>query len=255
MPTFGEVEALMDPPTKRLFLRLVENHLAHIEQGCTYFVANVATGLRIMASHGGINPDGATMLRFDDLASWGLLRRRHSRSGPAFTVPPEAVRFYRYLSGASRSAVAAVEAATVRESGAGSTFAMQHPEAAHHLDEAVLLLSSNDSALTVVNELGGHLRSALHMVASSVLTDYSESPEKAVETLVRRTSDSDFHADPATAKLAAFAQEVLREAMRLDHIRDDEHLHRPFQGWEEMRRAVFLTTVCCIELGGLAGRV
>lgn len=72
---------------------------------------------------------------------------------------------------------------------------------------------------------------------------------------MNRTKDSDFHADPATAKLADFAQEVLRRAQRLDHVRDEEHKDRPFQGWEEMRLAVTLATVACTELARLKGTV
>jgi hypothetical protein len=254
--TYAEVESIMEPPTRRLFLRLVENHLAHVDKGCTYHVAQSINGdVHLIASHGAVDPDGITVNRLEDLQSWGLIRSRSGGRDITFTIPATAIGFYRYLSGAMDGAVTAVAERSARESAVGSTFANAHPEASHHLNEANLLLSNNDTALTVVNEVGSHLRSALHLVASAVLGDPTIGPEQAVREIVSRTSGSDFHADPATAKLAALAEEVLREAQRLDHVRDDEHKERPFQGWEELRRAVTLTVVTCTELAYLKGRL
>lgn len=252
--TYAQVKDGMDPPTRRLFLRLVENHLAHVDEGCTFHVVQFMGGtIDLSASHGAVSAEGVTMNRIEDLRGWGLIRYKRSKHGGTFSIPPDAVRFYRFLSESDAGAIESVEARATRETTPGSSFAANHPEAAEHLRQANLLLSDNDTAFTVVNEIGSHLRSALHTVSAAVLSDYTGSPEQALAEIVKRTKNSDFHADPAAAKLADFVQEVLREAQRLDHVRDEEHLGRPFGGWQEMRRAVTLTTVACTELALLAG--
>lgn len=254
--TFGEVKDGMDPPTRRLFLRLVESHLAHVDQGCTYHVSQFINGTTdVAASYGNVSSEGVNMNRIEDLHTWGPIRYRSTQHGGNFSIPPDGVRFYRYLSESEAGAVEATEARASRETSSGSLFAGSHADAAEHLREANLLLSNNDTALTVVNEIGSHLRSALHSVSAAVLSDYAGGPEQALAEIVKRTNGSDFHADPAAAKLAAFAQEVLREAQRLDQVRDEEHRDRPLQGWEEMRRAVTLATVACTELARLEGSI
>lgn len=256
--TYEEILSEMDAPTRTLFLRIVENHLANLEQDPEFHVMDVASGVVVQPSEGTLNTEGMTKNRIADLIEWGFLRQlRFGRNGRGFTVAvkPIAINFYRYLSESDAGAPEATEARATREASAGSTFANAHPDAAEHLREANLLLSSNDAALTIVNEVGGHLRSAIHAVSSAVLDDETVGPEHSLAEIVKRTAGSHFHADPAAAKLAAFAEEVLREAQRLDHVRDEEHRDRPFQGWEEMRRAVTLATVACTELALLQGKV
>jgi hypothetical protein len=81
-----------------------------------------------------------------------------------------------------------------------------------------------------------------------MLDEFNGSPEDSIAELMRRHSGSQLHNDPATAKLAVFAEEVLRQAQRLTHIDDEAHKGRNLTGWSELRRAVFLTAVACQQL-------
>ncbi len=256
--TYNELAEQMDAPTQRLLLRIVENHLRHLESSPEFHVIPTGRGMILQPSAGELNTEGVSENRMADLIDWGLLRQiRHARGGRGYTaaVKAEAVGFYRFLDGSSVGAIEATQSRATRETSAESVFSASHPDAATHLREANLLLSNNDAEVTVVIEVGSHLRAALHAVAAAVITDYTGSPEKALGEIVRRLRDTDLHADAAAAMLADYAHEVLQEAQRLDHVKDEEHKGRTWQGWEEMRRAVALATVACTELAHLKGSV
>ena len=250
--TYEEVAELLDVPTRRVFTSLVEHHLQHLDEGCEFMFIKTMGGGFLRSTAGALSIDGFNDGRIRELLRLNLVSEiGYSKNATRFEVTAQSVKFYRYLQQQVGEVVDQVTQSSFHETSDGTRFARHHPEAARRLRTARDLLAIESDLKTTATDIGPHLRAALLDVASTKLIDFEGSPERSIDELVRRTCGRHEHADPATALLAQYAQEVLRQAQRLTHLKDEEHKERALTGWKELQRSVRLATVACAELAAL----
>ena len=182
-----------------------------------------------------------------DLSSRGLLRvRRHDRRGdPQYELTADARDFELWRRGLP-SPIEQVERAVVQlVDDAG--FAERHPSAAKHLRTAFEMLSTRGLDLADTTIVGDHLRKALIDVAGAAAN--LQSPDENLERVLRRPRvAATERADAATAMLIDLTLAVIHLGHAIEHVRDEINEQRLPADFETMRRAAFLTAVCCYEL-------
>jgi hypothetical protein len=183
----------------------------------------------------------------NDLSSRGLLRiSRYDRRGdPQFELPADARDFERWRRGLP-SPVQQVEREVlqfVNDLGFGD----RHPTAAKHLRAAFGLLTGSQLDVVDTTIVGDHLRKALIDVggAAAAISDPDENLERVFRP--RRVAAAE-RADTAVAMLIDFALALMSLDHSIEHVRDEISEHREPADVDTIRRAAFLTAVCCYEL-------
>lgn len=236
------------PQTERLLGEFVESRLA--DDGAEFFEIRTGAGYQLLSTSS-LGVADPTPSAVNDLIRYGLLRigRHDSRGGRVLEVDGQALVFRRWLLERRGNAVAQVED-EVRRFMDSPAFAASHGSAARHLDRAFELLWTGAIDDATVSELGGHLRTALIECAATSI-GLPQPDEDLQSVLDRLRSKSTRRGDLAVVGLADFAAAVMREDQRLTHVRDERVRDREPVDWMELRRAAFLTAVCCHELAFL----
>lgn len=202
----------------------------------------------ILSSAGvSIATDRSSSSVLSDLSSRSLLRvRRYDRRGdPQYELTADARDFERWRRGLP-SPIEQVERAVVqlvKDDG----FAERHPSAAKHLHAAFEMLSVRTLDLADTTIVGDHLRKALIDVAGASAN--LQSPDENLERVLRRPRVAAAErADAATALLIDLTLAVVHLGHAIEHVRDEINEQRPPADLETVRRAAFLTAVCCYEL-------
>jgi len=183
----------------------------------------------------------------NDLASRGLLRlARYDRRGdPQFELPANAREFERWRRGLP-SPVQQVERDVLRlVSDAG--FAERHPSASKHLRAAFDLFGGASFDLADTTIIGDHLRKALIDVSGAA--SGQPTPDENLERVLRpRRVAAAERADTAVAMLIDLTLALVSLDHSIEHVRDEISEGRKPADAETIRRAAFLTAVCCYEL-------
>jgi hypothetical protein len=182
-----------------------------------------------------------------DLAAKGLLRvARYDRRGdPQYELPSDARDFVTWRRGLP-SPIRHVERAAVQlVDDAG--FTDRHPTASKHLRAAFEMLASAPLDIPDLTIIGDHLRKALVDVAGAAagLANPDENLERVLRP--RRIAAAD-RADVAVAMLIDLTLALVNLDHSIEHVRDEIVEQRPPAAGDTIRRAAFLTAVCCHEL-------
>ena len=214
-----------------------------------WFMANQAMGDEAIWSSEG--PDipvaRSSSSLLNDLHDQGLVRvARYDRNGWAqYELPADARDFERWRRGLP-SPAEQVETDVLRVvDDAG--FAERHPDAAKHLRAAFELLAAFPLDLPDTRIFGEHLRKALIDVAGAAAgLPASDEDLQRVFKPVRQSAAR--RADVAVAMLVDLCRAVLSLNHGVEHVSDELTDRRVPAGPETLRRAAFLTAVCCYEL-------
>lgn len=252
---FTDIASRITVEAEQLFNEMVETHLAS-EPGHRFFMAHVTNRGMHMQFVGQTSVPFEDQLidepALDDLRGYNLVRRKSTRQNTtSYNISGEAIRFHAWLRNHRGKPLESIEVAA-RRLVSGDAFASSHSTTAYHLEQAMGLLWSEGTADNkVAVELGMHLRSALIDVVGD-LTGTTSKPEDVAGNLTgwlaRRPTDRESKAIASLVQLAIDTQSLNQ---RVTHIRDDMSKGESPLTWEEMRRATFLTVVCCNELARL----
>lgn len=215
--------------------------------GCWFMASPSMGGDEIWSSSGptiATARSSSSVLR--DLREQGLLRvGRQGRDGPQYELPSKAREFEEWRRGLP-SPVEQVEQTVLRlVDDAG--FVDRHPHAAKHLRAAFELLAAAPLDVPDTTITGDHLRKALiDVVGLAVGLDTSDEDLERVFKPVRRSAAE--RADLATVRLVDLCRAVFSLAHAVEHVRDEVTAGRDPADAEVLRRAAFLTALCCYEL-------
>ena len=252
MTTYGEIAEMITPEGEELFYSMIDAHLAAAGAPHRYWLGHLMQdGYRLMfVGDETLWPQRPVdRSALEDLIGWGLIRRRPAGRDPHFDIPAQSIRFHRFLRSQRGQPVDTVER-SARNFVEGAFFAQRHPLAAGHLTKAFELLWSDSLDHKTVSELGGHLRSALIEVVTA-LAGPSKDPEAVNARLRDWLAAQESLEDRSAAALVEYVNAVQHVNQRLTHIRDEEGKGRPTVQWSELRRACFMSSGCCYELGQL----
>lgn len=234
--TYDEVDARLSDEARELLMQMVDLHLSATNNRHFEYLATLDGSTRLLFARGGeVGCDESTLR---DLSSLGLIRQVAHRR---FDVPHQAVKFAQWLR-SKATPVQTVEAEVLRRLSAFDNDQTNEPST-HHLREAGSLLWSDEATQPkAIAEIGIHLRSALQLAACRIV---GGNPERALDAL-----STYFQTDSARHELAldAWLLTTYRLTQRLAHIRDEIAKGRAASSRDELRSAVFLTTVMCAEL-------
>ncbi len=251
MATFADVLRQLTPEAKDLLVRMVDAHLASDPGDREFFTVRTGAGTgMIFTGNAPFNGEQIDRTALNDLSQTQAIRLlRHDRHrNPVFDIGPNARRLYALLMAERGHAASSVEE-PVRRMMESRAMVEAHPGVAHHLSEAFALLWSDSTSDQTVSELGAHLRSALADLVGD-LTARQSNPEqiaKSLETWVAGRAEV-----RSGNALVSMAKTVLALTQRLTHIREEANEGRPIEGWHELRRAAFLTSLLCYELAEVA---
>lgn len=201
----------------------------------------------VLSSGGSISVERSSTSVLHDLESRGLLRLRRydSRGDPQYELTADARDFEAWRRGLP-SPPEQVEREVLRlvdDDG----FRERHPTAAKHLAAAFDLLVGNKLDVADTTIIGDHLRKALIDVAGAGagLQDPDENLERVLRP--RRVAAAE-RANTAVAMLIDLTLALVSLDHSIAHVRDEITEHRPPADLDTIRRAAFLTAVCCYEL-------
>ena len=245
--TFSELQQWLarDPELDDVFRQLVE---ADGGRGGWFQSIPTFGNDAILSSNGSsisVRRSSASIL--NDLASHGLLRiSRYDRRGdPQFELPADARDFDRWRRGLP-SPVQQVERDVLHiidDTGFGE----RHPTAAKHLRSPFDLLAAASLDLADTTIIGDHLRKALIDVAG--VAAGLPNPDENLERVLRpRRVAAAERSDTVLAMLIDFTLALVSLDHSIEHVRDEISEHREPAGADTIRRAAFLTAVCCYEL-------
>lgn len=245
MGTYGEVRQWLarNPEVDEVFRQLVD---ADAGRGAWFQSLQTFGGDQVLSSSGVISSRRSSTSVLHDLASRGLLRiRKHDRRGDAqYELTADARDFEAWRRGLP-SPVEQVGLEVMRlVNDVG--FADRHPTAAKHLRAAFGMLDTAEDVADITI-LGDHLRKALIDVAGAAAG--LPTPDENLDRVLRpRRIAAAERADVATAMLLDLVVAVLSLDHSIEHVRDEIAERREPAGSDTIRRAAFLTAVCCYEL-------
>jgi hypothetical protein len=233
-----------------LFLQMVDLHTANPAASYRFFqLVESFSGAGLVWSGDGQITAAVSSSIVNDLAELGLIR--YAAGGGRdrrIEVRSQAVDFAKWLR-REGGPVVAVEREVMRLVD-DDAFKFRHP--ARHLADAQSGLWSEDPTVNAtIIDIGNHLRAALQAVVHDVAG--GSDPEEPIANL---TTWVDGLAEKREGELLVeVVRYALRCANRLTHIRNEVagRGRPPIRGVDEVRRTVFLVTVVCNEIDGLAG--
>lgn len=248
---YGEIAKRLTPDAEALFVAMVDAHLASRKGDREFVLMQLGEGSYIYwTGDSTFSENTADESALRDLAGYGLLRVvRHGNDGaPTYDIPGDGLAFYRALREVRGQPITNVESA-VRRLTEGAEFARTHSGVSDHLRMALELLWSDRVDDKTVSNLGSHLRSAIIDLVNTMAGATSED----VASSLKRALDSCAQEGRIQEREVVMLLELVRACQslnkRLTHIRDETSKGRPLRNWDELRRATYLTTVLCSELG------
>jgi hypothetical protein len=251
--SYEEVRRRLTPAALQLFREMVDAHLAAGPGEKLFIRADSmgGTGLIFTGKTARRDWEGFDGAALDDMVSYGLLHLNFGGRGtPKYRVGGEAIAFHRWLMQQEGSAVDQL-GEQVQRFVTGSDFAADHADAAHHLRQAFELLWGGRTDDQVVSEVGDHLRKALMDVTTDIVGSSARGKQERPIERLRAHFDGQTLSERernVLAQLVELARVALCLDHRLNHIRDESDRGRPVAGWEEIRRAAFVTALLCYEL-------
>lgn len=239
---------------RSLLVEMVDEHQAGEGTSHRHFLAsrsNRGTQLTYLGAGSGKPRTSRPVdeVALNDLAGYGLLRRtRSDRNSTRYEVSGETLAFYRWLRLHEGQPVDVV-ADTIVSHVDGPAFAQRHPACATQLRQALALLSSTSvTDPATAHTIGHHLRQAVIEIVGGIAAP-TKDPEDVHKHLKAWLAARPAGRDAVVLEqLVELTRAVLRLDQRLDHLRDTISDGEPDLTWDEARRAVFVTTMCCHEL-------